>query len=146
MSNIIINNRKHSIEITKAFEKKASIFGSEEYKQLKEAKLDFPTYAVRVKTVSKRKIENRITLNDIVAYVEKHCGEESKEMSELRELRGTSIKEAEGIFNVEETASFADIKKWFFNTFPELANKITQREERIAEILTEAAAKNAASL
>ena len=112
MANIVINNRKSAIEITKDFQKKASIFNSLEYNELKAAKADFPTYRVCVKTSSKRKIEDKITMNDIVRYVTEHSGEKSEEMMMLTELRGKSLKEAGDIFKVEETASFADILVW----------------------------------
>lgn len=142
MSNIIINTRKNAIEITKAFNKKASIFGSEEYKMLKEAKADFPTYRVVVKTPSKRTLENRITMNDIICYVKKTSGEDSKEMKTLQELRGKSLKEAGDIFEIEETANYTDIKKWFFATYSELAEKTEKRQKRIDEILAQAAKNN----
>ena len=143
MTNIFINNRKSTIEITKAFEKKACVFNSDEYNELKAAKADFPTYRVRVKSAPKRKIEDRITLNDITNYVRKHCGDNSKEMQMLVELRGTSLKESDDIFEVEESAGFTEIKHWFFGVFPELADKTAKRKERIAEIVA-GAAKSAA--
>lgn len=46
MTNITINNRKNAIEITKGFEKKARVFNSKEYNELKAAKKDFPKYDV----------------------------------------------------------------------------------------------------
>ena len=44
---IAINHRKQAIEITKAFQKKASIFNSYVYKMLKEVKNDFPTFRIK---------------------------------------------------------------------------------------------------
>ena len=144
-NNIIINYRKNAIEISKTFSKKASIFDSNEYNQLKEAKKDFPKFRVEIKSASKRKFEDKITMKDIIYYVENHSGKDSSEMKKLKELRGKSVKEANNIFEIEETASFADIKKWFFDTYSELADKTTKRKERIDEILKEAA-KNSASV
>ena len=43
---IVINNKKNAIEITKAFEKAASRFGSDEYKQLRQARNDNPNFKV----------------------------------------------------------------------------------------------------
>lgn len=142
---IIINERKRTIEITKAFNKKASIFGSDEYKMLKEAKADFPTYRVVVKAASKRTLENRITMNDIIHYVAKTSGEDSEQMKTLLELRGKSVKEAGDIFEIEETANYTDIKKWFFATYSELAEKTEKRQKRIDEILAQAAKNNEAA-
>lgn len=144
-NSIVINNRKNAIEITKAFNKKASIFGSDEYKMLKKAKADFPTYRVVVKAASKRTFENRITMNDIIHYVAKTSGEDSEQMKTLQELRGKSVKEAGDIFEIEETANYTDIKKWFFATYSELAEKTEKRQKRIDEILAQAAKNNEAA-
>ena len=141
MATIVINNRKSAIEITKDFQKKASIFNSREYNELKAAKADFPTYRVCVKTSSKRKLEDKITMDDIVRYVEEHSGKDSEEMETLKELRGKSVKEVGDKFKVEESASFATIKKWFFTTYSELAEKAEARQNRIDQILAEAEAK-----
>ena len=136
---IRIDNSKRTITITKAFNKLASIYGSDEYKMLRAAKLDNPTYRVIVKSPSKKKIEDRITMNDIINYVVEKSGEESAEMDTLKELRGVSIKQAGSLLKVEETASFAKIKEWFFLTYPELGKKSENRQNRINEILAEAA-------
>ena len=141
-NNITINYRKNAIEISKTFSKKTSIFGSNEYKQLKEAKTDFPTFRVVIKSTSKRKFEDKITMKDILYYVENHSGKESKEMKELEELRGKSAKDAESVFDFEESASFKDIKEWFFATYSELAEKTEKRQARIAKILADAKVSN----
>ena len=39
-----LNHKSQTIEMTKAFYKEASIFGSKAYKTLNEARHDFPTY------------------------------------------------------------------------------------------------------
>lgn len=46
---IIVNSKANTLVITKAFAKAASIFDSDEYKTLQEAKRDNPTYRVVVK-------------------------------------------------------------------------------------------------
>lgn len=143
MNNITINTRKHALEITKAFQKQASIYGSEAYKELKSAKEDFPTYRVSVKSAPKRTIEETITMKDILFYVENHSGKDSAEMKTLLELRGTSVQSATNIFEVADSASFAQIKKWFFTMYPEIGNKTENRKNRINEILAEAEAKAA---
>ena len=142
-NNITINYRKNTIEISKTFSKKTAIFGSDEYKQLKEAKADFPTFRVVIKSASNRKFEDKITMKDILYYVEKHSGKDSPEKKQLEELRGKSAKDAESMFDFEESASFNDIKKWFFATYSDLAEKTEKRQNRINEILAEAAKKAA---
>ena len=142
-STIIISDSKRTITITKTFSKLASIYGSDEYNALKGAKLDNPGYRVVVKSPAKKKIEDRITMKDIVAYVEAKSGAESAEMEILKELRGKSIKDAGSLLSVEETASFAKIKTWFFDTYSEVAKKTADRQKRIDDILADAAKKAA---
>ena len=64
-------------------------------------------------------------------------------MNTLKELRGKSIKEAGSVLAAEETATFAEIKKWFFSTYSEVAKKTEDRQKRIDEILADAAKKAA---
>ena len=144
MANISINFTKKALEISKDFSKKASIFGSEAYNELKAAKKDFPTFRVSVKQAPKRKLEDRISMNDITMYVKEKSGEKSEEMNTLKELRGKSIKDAGGILKAEESAKFVEIKKWFFATYPEVGNKTNNRQNRINEII-EKAVMNTAS-
>ena len=47
-----INFNNHAIEMTKKFAKAAAKFGSEEYKQLQEARHDYPNF--KVVTVSRK--------------------------------------------------------------------------------------------
>ena len=143
-NSILVNDRKRALEISKQFNKAASIYGSPEYEALKGAKADNPTYRVVIKPSPKRTFEERITLDDIVLYVSKKSGKDSKQMRELNELCGVSIKEAGNKFDAVESANFMEIKKWFFLTYPELSTKKEKRQNRIDEILAEAA-KNAAS-
>lgn len=138
---IRVNDSKRTIEIPKSFSKLASIYGSDEYNALKEVKADCPGYSVVVKSAHKKKIEDRISMSDIVNYIEAKSGKDSEEMNILKDLRGVSVKEAGSILNVEETASFAKIKKWFFATYPEVAKKTEDRQKRIDAILADAAKK-----
>ena len=50
MTNLTINNKARTIEMTKKFEKAASRFDSDEYKALQEASKNYPAYKVVVKT------------------------------------------------------------------------------------------------
>ena len=142
---IVINHAKKALEISKDFDKEASIFNSDCYNTLKAAKQDFPTYRVVVKSSSKKSLESKIKLKDILYYVEKHSGKDSTEWKALEELRGNSAKELkeknkEGrIFEIEETASFFAIKKWFFETYPEIQDRVDKRKKRIEELVSGAA-------
>jgi hypothetical protein len=144
MANIIINNRKNAIEITKEFQKKASIFESNEYNELKRAKADCPTYRVCVKSAPKRKIEDRMTINDMMLYIEKHSGQNSLQMKTFKELRGVSVKDAGNRGDAIESAKFHEIKEWFFATYSELAEKTANRQKQIDAIISNAKAVEAA--
>ena len=50
LTNLTINNKARTIEMTKKFEKAASRFDSDEYKALQEASKNYPAYKVVVKT------------------------------------------------------------------------------------------------
>ena len=55
MRNIEVNAKNRTIVITKAFNKMASIYGTDEYIDLRQAKLDNPGYKVVVKTTKAKK-------------------------------------------------------------------------------------------
>ena len=136
---ITINYAKKAIEISKDYAKKSAIYGSNEYNELKNAKADFPTFRVSVKTAPKRKFEDKLTMKDMATYIREHSGAESAEMKTFAELRGVPVKYAANVFETVESAKFSDIKKWFFLTYSELSKKTEIRRSRIDEILEEAA-------
>ena len=133
---IVVNRAKKVIEITKAFDKASSYFGSEEYEMRKRVLDENPGFTIVIKGSSKRTLEEKITLKDIYYYVNKKSGEDSAEMRELKELHGIKAKD---MFEAVETASFQKIKEWFFFTYPEFGNRTENRTKRINEILANAA-------
>ncbi len=52
--NIKINDKKKTIEVTKAFNNAASYYGSEEHKTLQAAKKEYPNYRVVTKSTTKK--------------------------------------------------------------------------------------------
>lgn len=140
---ITINYAKKAIEISKDYAKKASIYGSDEYIELKNAKNDFPTFRVVVKSSPKRKFEDKLTIKDMATYIREHSGEESEEMKTFAELRGVPVKDAASIFETVDSASFFQIKKWFFDTYSELNKRTENRQKRIKAILADAEEKAA---
>ena len=142
---VFINHAKKALEISKKFDKEASVFKSTANNILREAQQAYPNYRVIVKSPSKKTLESRIKMKDILYYVEKHSGKDSKEWQALEELRGNSAKELKDmskdgrIFEIEETASFFAIKKWFFETYPEIQQRVEKRKKRIEELVSGAA-------
>ncbi len=116
MSNIIINSKRNTIEITKAFEKAASRFGTEEYNNLRQARNDNPNYKV---VVIKRKNNTDsfkgLTYNYMEEYIKSHDDENGTIMAKYKDLLGTS---EEAIAACVEPCSYGKMKSWFLNTYP----------------------------
>ena len=111
MTNIRINYEKETIEITKAYSKRAGIVGSAEYKELKEVKLDNPTFKIVVREASKKSNPSKnITYNKMKKYLKAIGDQEGlKELEERIENKRYSAKE-----NAEK---YNEIKKWFLDTY-----------------------------
>ena len=136
MTTITVSVRTHSLVLTKSFAAKASIFGSDEYKMLQEARRDYPGYKVTVGK-AKNKEQKNIYAGLDYAYMEKyiaaHDDEEKTIMAEYLDLRGLSdeAKELQAV-----SASFLEIRSWFLKTFPAIEAFYTKR----AALLTKTAA------
>lgn len=128
MTNLTINTKARTIEMTKKFAKAASRFGSEEYNALQQARKDYPTYRVVTKTSNtKGKESNKgLTYEYMEMYIEKHDDDEKTIMAEFKMLRGTS-KEAQEV--LAEACSYHEMKDWFFDKFPAIAEFHKKREE-----------------
>ena len=67
MNAITINAKNRTIELSNTFAKAASLFGSEEYRQLQEARRDYPSY--RVVTVKQKGTGNADFANLSFNYI-----------------------------------------------------------------------------
>ena len=122
MTNITINTKNNTLVITKKFEKAASKFGSPEYRELKEARADFPNFKVVVRTVKQKKETYKgLTYEYMENYIMVHDTEKKEHMTEYRILRGLDD-------DLAESFSYNEIKAWFFSTFPEIAEFHKKRE------------------
>ena len=142
MSNIIINTKKSTIEINKSFAKVASQFGTSEYNELQAARRDYPTF--RVVTVSRKTSKPEfkgLTYEYMEKYIASHDDEENTKMAEYKMLRGISD---EGKAAVADSASYADVKEWFFMTFPEIENFHSKRDALLEQIAKRREARKAA--
>ena len=119
MTTICINNKKNTIEITKAFEKAASRFGSEEYNMLRQARNDNPYFRV---VVIKHKTSTAsfkgLTFNYMEKYISSH-DEDGSIMAEYKDLRGKSAAAEEAC---ADSLSYGEIKTWFLNKYPAIKN------------------------
>ena len=118
MTNITINTKNNSIVITKAFSKKASRFGSDAYKELQEARKDYPNYRVVVRTTSKKNDSFKgLTYAYMEKYIAKHDDEDQSIMEEYKILRGIGSESEE---LMADSFSYGEMREWFFKKFPEI--------------------------
>ncbi len=129
MTNLKINDRKRTIEMTKAFAKKASYYGTEEYVALKNAKADHPTY--RPITVAPKRTKptfKGLSYDYMEKYIKGHDDENKSIMAEYKSYRAKT-DEAEEL--LAETMSYGAIKKWFLETYPEFEAFHKNRETKL---------------
>ena len=101
-----INFTNKTIELTTAEMKKASVYNSDAYKALREARIDNPSFKIVEKKAAKSKDKfARLTMKDIAAHVEKYGSDNQKKNFEFLTT------------GAEEKASFFEVKKWFMNEF-----------------------------
>ena len=136
MSNITINCKNHTIEMDKTFAKNAVIFGTDEYKQLQEARRDYPNY--RVTTIRQKTGKGEFKGLDydfMDKYVAEHdaTGELAKEYRILRGLDEGGVAE-----------EYSVIKDWFLNAFPAFEQARKERLELLDKIKREKEARLAA--
>ena len=106
MKKFFVNNATQSIEISESFNKQAGRYNTPEYKQLKDAKLTYPNYQLKIlkptKTSSKHAIKG-LTIEIMRKYVEKHNEDNFLEYFEML---------------VEKKKSYFAIKEEVLNHYP----------------------------
>lgn len=123
-----INQKNQTIEMSKKFAKAAEKFGSDEYKQLQEARRDYPNF--KVVTVSRKasgqkEIYKGLTYSYMENYIKTHDDEKKTIMTEYKMLRGMSAEAQEAL---AETCSYIEMKAWFLKKFPAIAEFHKKRE------------------
>lgn len=128
-NNVTINANNRTIEITKQFEKAASRFGSDEYKALKEAKLDNPTYRVVIKKKASGDRMKGLTMEYIKNYIEKHPVDVVfTYINEYEEEVAEEMTAANALKNmIEDKENFLTIKNWFLGIYPELKTTYSKK-------------------
>ena len=133
MNTITINAKNRTIELSNTFAKAASLFGSEEYKQLQEARRDYPSY--RVVTVKQKGTGKadfaKLSFNYMDKYVKTHDISDNlkAEYRSLRSLDENWEKDENGL-----AADYKNVKDWFLNTFSEFEQARKERFELLAKI------------
>ena len=128
MTNLTINTKSNTIEMSKKFSKAASRYGTPEYKDLQAVRADYPTYKIVTKTVSKKKGSFKgLTYEYMESYIKTHDNA-NEMMSKYNALRAASDNKDD---EFAEAVSYGTIKKWFLAQYPAL----TAYRENIQEIL-----------
>lgn len=131
-----VNRQEKTITLTKAFYKKASIYGSDEYEKLSEIQDKHPDFRIVVKTVKRQNSKlAKLTYKDIEKYIAEHDDEEGTTMEEYKKLRGIGDKKS---FGESVTASFFEIKEWFLSKYSKSEEEIEKRKNEIDTILASA--------
>lgn len=130
MKNITINYENRTIEVSKAFLKKASVFDTPEYKELKTVRETEPTFAVKEKTISKKASKEtygNLTFRTMIAHinlVETDEEEKARVLNELEEIKN---------YSATRKSSYPIVKKWFLNRYKEsYINLLNETEEEIS--------------
>lgn len=111
-----------TIEMTKKFAKAAEKFGSEEYRNLQEARRDNPTFKVVIvsrKAATKNDSYKGLTYTYMETYIKAHDDDKKSIMAEYEMLRGISEAAKEAL---AEPCSYNEVKNWFLKKFPAIAD------------------------
>ena len=131
MTNITVNEKARSIELTKKDYAKACKYGTQEYIDLQEVRKAYPTFKV-VEVTRKAPKNDKPTFKGLTyEYMEKyimaHDDENQTIMNEYLALRGKSEAEED----LETSFNYQEMKDWFLDKFPAFNEYHTKRAELI---------------
>ena len=127
-----INMKKNAIELTKKEAAAAAKFGTTEYKQLQEARRDYPTFSVVTvtrKTTTKKNTFKGLTYEYMEMYIQKHDNDDQSIMAEYLMLRGKTDEAKEAL---AESYTYMKMREWFLAKFPAIAQFHKKREALLA--------------
>lgn len=117
-NSITVNHEDKTLTVSKAFYKKASVFGSREYYELRKAKAENESYSITFKT-SDKKTYKALTFKRMEEYINTQSDSESRLM-EFEAVK--QIAEIKG-------SKYPMTKKWFLMTYPEYKeNEVSEAE------------------
>lgn len=122
-----INNDTRTIIMDREFSKKSSIVGTKEYEMLQTARRDYPLYTVKRKEIKKnpnKESYRGLTYVYMEEYINTHAGAE-KMMREFKELI---------LLSKCHSIRYPQIKKWFLQNYPEVANYSNNTTYQVHEI------------
>ena len=129
-ANITIDHVTRTLSVSKAYNKKASVFGSLEYHELRRAIDENPGYHIVIKTV-KKKSYHGLSFSRMEEYI-KTKPDSKNRLIEFETVK--KIAEAKG-------GMYPLTKQWFFKTYPEYMGGSVSKEE-IAAMIADINAEN----
>ena len=117
-NNITVNHEDNTLTVSKTFYKKASIFGSREYYELRAAKQENESYSIEFKT-SDKKTYKALTFKRMEDYIKTQPDSE------------TRLMEFEAVKHIAEIkgGKYPLTKKWFLMTYSEYkGNEVSENE------------------
>lgn len=131
VNGIKVINKNRVIEITKKFEKAASYYGTDEYNVLQAIRRDYPEYRVMVKKTAKKTKDTckGLTYRYMELYIKNHDDNEGSimEMYRNRREKGDEVE--------EKPYTYAQMKKWFLETYPGMA-EFSKNKSKVFENTT----------
>ena len=120
MTNLNVNAVSRKIEMTKAFEKKASRVGTKEYEALVKAMRDFPTFEVVVKeTTAKENNHKGLTVKYMDKLVAEMTNNDEKAIKDFKDVKK---------FYKDTNFSFSKVKEYFLTKYPTYKEFIAKAE------------------
>lgn len=138
-----INHKNCVIELTKAEMKAAETFGSQMYKDLREARQDNPNYRVKVVTPSKKVDHHKgLSADAMKKFIQKHDDENQTILKEFYQLRGLTPEGEKDEFGCAVT--YGELKQWFFVQYSEFKEMQDSVNKIMDEVRKQIASKKAA--
>ena len=138
-----INHKNCTIELTKTEMKEAETFGSQMYKDLREARQDNPNYRVKVVTPSKKVDHHKgLSADAMKKFIQKHDDENQTILKEFYQLRGLTPEGEKDEFGCAVT--YGELKQWFFVQYSEFKEMQDSVNKIMDEVRKQIASKKAA--
>lgn len=138
-----INHKNCVIELTKAEMKAAETFGSQMYKDLREARQDNPNYRVKVVSSGKKVDHHKgLTADAMEKFIQKHDDENQTILKEFYQLRGLTPEGEKDEFGCAVT--YGELKQWFFVQYSEFKEMQDSVNKIMDEVRKQIASKKAA--
>lgn len=108
----VLNLVEGKIVMTKRFEKKAMVYGSDEYTVLTGLRKDFPDFKLEVKEIKKKdnkKSYEGLTIEEMKRFVSTRSKEEKEALERVIKLA-----------NDKKKSKYGKIKKWFLDNYKDI--------------------------